>query len=59
MIFNLEELLEKIIGIDKLVIFNEEENIEDKYELNEIPEDWLNEIVKDFEFTFGTLWVKI
>ena len=56
---SLEEFLTKLLGYKKLVIFNEEENIEDKYEEDDIPEEWLDEFVKDFEFSFGVLWVKI
>ena len=56
---SLEELLEKFVSYEQLVIFNEVENIEDKYEENEIPKKWLDKIVRDFEFHFGTLWVKI
>ena len=56
---SLEELLEKFVSYEKLVIFNEVENIEDKYKEDEIPKEWLDKIVRDFEFHFGTLWVKI
>lgn len=56
---SLEEFLTRLIGYEKLVIFNEEENIEDKYEEDNIPKEWLDKIVKDFDFTFSVIWVKI
>lgn len=59
MYLDLEDFLDKCILYEKLVIFNEEENVEDKYEEDEIPKEWLTKWVKDFEFSFGTIWVKI
>ena len=55
----LEEFLDKCIGYEKLCIFNEVENIEDKFEENEIPKKWLEKIVRDVGFSFGVIWVKI
>lgn len=55
----LDDFLDKCLCYEKLVIFNEEENIEDKFEEEEIPEEWLIKRVKDFSFSFGTIWVKI
>lgn len=59
MYLDLEEFLTRLIGYEKLVIFNEEENIEDKYEEADIPKEWLDKIVKDFDYSFGVIWVKI
>ena len=59
MCLDLEEFLARCIGYEKLVIFNEEENIEDKYEEYDIPKEWLYKIVKDFDYSFGVIWVKI
>lgn len=56
---SLEDFLAKCIGYEKLVIFNEEENIEDKYKEDDIPKEWLDKFVKDFDFSFGVIWVKI
>ena len=55
----LEDFLDKCIDYKKLIIFNEEENIEDKFVEEEIPEEWLKKWVKDFEFSFGVIWIKI
>ena len=57
--FYLDDFLDKCICYEKLIIFNEEENIEDKFEEKDIPEKWLTKQVKDFTFSFGTIWVKI
>ena len=55
----LEDFLDKCICYEKLVIYNEEENIEDKYQEDEIPKEWLNKMVKDFEFSCSVIWIKI
>lgn len=57
--FTLEEFLERLIGYEKLVIFNEEENVEDKFEEDNIPKEWLEKYIKDFDYSFGVIWVKI
>lgn len=57
--FTLEEFLDKCIGYEKFIIFNEVENIEDKFEEDEIPKEWLEKFVKDVGFSFGVIWVKI
>lgn len=59
MYFTLQEFLERLIGYEKLCIFNEEENIEDKFEEDDIPKEWLDKIVRDFDYSFGVIWVKI
>lgn len=55
----LQELLDRFIGYNRLSIFNQKENIEDTFIESEIPNEWLDEIVKDFGFNFGTLWITI
>lgn len=59
MYLDLDEFLDKCFCYKKLVIFNEVENIEDKYEKYEIPKLWKERRVKDFAFFKGTIWVKI
>ena len=55
----LQELLDRFVGYNRLSIFNEKENIEDTFTEDEIPNEWLEEYVKDFGFNFGTLWITI
>ena len=57
--YSLEEFLDNFEGYEKLVIFNEKENIQDEFEEDEIPEEWLDEMVKDFNFSFGIIFVTI
>lgn len=59
MYLDLEEFLEKCMLYDEIVIFNEIENIEDKYEEYEIPKSWKARRIKDFAFFKGVIWVKI
>ena len=55
----LQELLDRFVGYNRLSIFNQKENIEDTFTEDEIPNEWLEEFVKDFGFNFGTLWITI
>lgn len=61
MMISLEDFLFHCCCWGRLVIFNESENIEDKFEIDDIPESWLSKTVKDFvvDFTFRCLWIKI
>lgn len=61
MMISLEEFLFCCCCWERLVIFNESENIEDRFEYDEIPESWLSETVKDFgvDFSVKCLWIKI
>ena len=55
----LQELLDRFVGYNRLSIFNQKENIEYIFTEDEIPNEWLEEFVKDFGFHFGTLWITI
>lgn len=59
MIYTLEDFLCKFIGFKKIVIYSIDDDIEDKFEFDEIPKEWLNRRVIDFDFTFGTLFIVI
>lgn len=51
----LEELLGRFGFKMKVSIFNEKDFIEDVYEEDEIPKDWLKLEVKDWGFCFDNL----
>ena len=54
MLFTLEEFLENCFGFERLSIYNEKENIQDIYVIDEIPDEWLIDIVKSFTMDFNS-----
>ena len=56
---DLKSLLEHFdCGLETIIIFNKEENIEDKFTLSEIPEEWFDKEVIDWCYN-GKLFVTI